>query len=258
VTVPLLAGGYVLGVRCSSEGLAELVAELFRHRYRPEAEPPPNLSFAAEPPASGTAPQMLHRLFFGYSRIVRTLSLRRAVDALWHILDSFDLAAGAKLRLAATVLAEGDRAHVFAPRARSWFGDDERRWLKAGFALVDRPVMEFDLARGRLVVPRPEVEWPDPGTWDRGGLVDRPDATQPSGTFKIATWTPTRQTPPTLAGRLVDAARQVEDRQLLDGRELVVRLADVLDQTPDVGGYRDLADLQRSLLRAQADRPRND
>jgi hypothetical protein len=232
VTVPLRAGEHVLGVRAGSAALAALLRELFADRVVPDATPPANLSVHLAPPADG-ATQDLHRLYVTYSRMLRTRSVIRVLDALWHELDIRDVeVARQRLQLSATVVVHEGRAHVLPGHMRRSLVDDQRRWQVDGLQLVDRRLVDLDPVAGTVTVPVSGLADAHAMILDRIGELDvdhRADAPQPSGVLPIAGWVLPEGT---LASRVVEAAGQVADRPAHDGVALIRGLAAFLADVP--------------------------
>jgi hypothetical protein len=256
VTVGLRAGEFVIGVRCDSRETAELIATVFAPRLQTEAQDvPPNLSLKLVSRTSTAGGAGLHLVFDTYRRLVRTRSVDRALEAVWHVLDMHDQAAvgedGPVLR-ATIVVDEHGGAHVFPARLRNLFLDRDRAWGKAGFRLIDRPAQRLDLAGGTLHVPRAAVGSLAPseiavGEW----FAHQPEPPRPAGELVIRSWSPDVWGSTGPAGRVVGAARQVTNRRSLAGGALLSGLAGLLERTPDVASFEDRAHLER-LLRSVA------
>jgi hypothetical protein len=228
VTVPLRAGEHVLGVRAGSAALAALLRELFVDRLVPDASPPANLSVHLAPPATG-GNQDLHRLYVTYSRMLRTRSVIRTVDALWHELDIRDVeVARQRLQLSATVVVHEGRAHVLPGHMRRRVVDDQRRWQADGFQLVDRRLVDLDPGAGTVTIPVSGLSDAHEAIRNRIGELGvdhRADALRPLGVLPIAGWVLPEGT---LASRVVEAAGQVVDRPAHDGVALIRGLAELL------------------------------
>jgi hypothetical protein len=233
VTVPLQAGEYVLGVRVGSSEMAVLLRQLFAERVVPAAAPPGNLSLFVAP-VSDQAAQELHRLYVTFTRTVRTRSVGRLLDGLWHELDGRDAREMSDVPLLeATVLVSQGRAHLLPANSRAAIVDDERRWARSGLQLVDRRWLEIDAAEGTVTIPPSglpagKVQIP---SIDGVSVSDREEPAQPVGTFPIGSWT-LSSSPQSLAKQVVFVAGSVLDRQRHDGERLLHQLADLLHRLP--------------------------
>lgn len=235
-TVPLRAGGHVLGVRVGTPEVAELVRTHFADRLEPDATPPPNLSLFLAPRAR-SGPRGLHRLYVNFSPVARARSAIRAFDALWHEVELRDVEASAsRVQLHAAVFVDGDGgAHLLAGQRRRALVDEQRRWAATGLRFVDRRVVDLDVECGTVTVRRSGLAPNHGQLGDRLrllGIDHRDEAPAPEGTFTIASW----QLPAgTLAEKVLAAAGQVGDRAAHDGVALIEGLAQLLARLPDVG-----------------------
>jgi hypothetical protein len=250
VTVPVRAGGYVLGVRAPSEAVGELLWNLLSERVVADAEPPGNLSVFLALPEPGS-PKPLHRLYERHFRNLRTPSPLRVLKALWHELDGYDLRARRdRMLLDGTVLIEGGRAHILPTGARTAIADNERAWERDGFLMVDRRWVEFDLNVGTVTVPDAGLDLDDAASRLVGAGFDvRKGEHRPAGTYPIATWTSARlnQRP---SDRVVIAVRQILDRTRHEGAQMVGAAAQLLEHLPEVGTTWTDGDGFREALRS--------
>ena len=212
----------MLGVRASSEVLGDLLAAAFSDRLVADADPPGNLSvYLGAPGADGVRP--LHRLYDTYARTLRTRSVTRLMDAVWHELDSRDTRLGSDaLLLDVAAVVQDERVHLLPSSWRRVLVDDARRWSRDGLMVVDRRIVELDVVTASVRIPASGFAWPA-GTYERllaTSVEDRPEPVQPAGEFPIASWTTdSRAVRP--AVRLTQAATRVADR---DHRLNVTRL----------------------------------
>lgn len=153
-TVAVRAGRFVLGVRTNTEAGAEVVSRLFDDRLLEGARPPANLSLWLAPDADG-AVGGLHRTYLAHVRMERGRSARRAIDTVWHELDGVDAMAEGRRVFDLTVLVRDGRAHLFPGWLRVAVIDDQRRWERAGFVVLERRWIEVDLASHEVLVPAP-------------------------------------------------------------------------------------------------------
>ena len=245
VTVPLLAGDHVLGVRANTHELGRLLSSLFADRLVPETAPPGNISVYVAKEAVG-GPQELHRLYATHTRRIRTRSVRRILGGLWHELDTRDeRAARRSLMVDATVVVRDERAHLLPAALRRSIVDNERRWSKHGFRLVDRRWLVIDVAAGTVSLPRPRLKW-DAEVADQIADMDLADReTEPAseGSIQIASWNPTLHEG-SLADRVALAGEQLLDRRQLVPPEVIRSLAELLARLPQV----DAPDADRARL----------
>jgi len=234
VTVPLRAGNYVLGVRANTSAVGDLVRDVFADRVVEEANPPGNISVLLAPVAA-EGPQELHRVYLTYARMLRTRSVRRVLEAMWHFLDAYDRQAAAdSLQVVATVFLAGGRAHLLPADERKQLVDEERQWNREGFVLVDRAALGLDLDDMTVTIPECGLEWTDEMNARVAalGLDDRPAGVRSKpGTYPIASWTAAANAR-TVAARVVNAGGQVVDLPDHGGVRLVRRLAEVLRDMP--------------------------
>ena len=238
----------MLGVRANTHEVAELLRQVFTDRVVPAAAPPGNLSVRLAAAQAGV--QELHRLYIGTARVLRTRSVARAVETLWHELDLRDAEASQHLvLLSATVLIRDGAAHLVPSIWRRAVLDQERQWRDAGFRLVDRRFVALDAASGTIDVPDSGLAGATEairGAVMAAGLLDRDEASaHPAGRFPIRNWV----LPPaerTLAARVVESAGQVVHRTQHDGEALINALAAFLPQL-SVPVWHDMKDLRGKL-----------
>ena len=249
VTVPVRAGDYVLGVRCSSDALARVLQQLFPDRYVPTAEPPANLSvFLAA--AAGDGAQEVHRLYRNCGRLVRTRSVRRVFETLWHELDAHDVrAAGRVVLVDVLALVRDGEAYLIPRRYRRDVVDDERRWTRDGFRRVDRRWLEFDAATGTVTVPSTDLPVDDilASIASKLGVEHRAEPPTPAGTFPIRSWVLSgRRLSP--AGRLMTATTLLLDRHQHVDVQLMGQMADLVERLPSLDqGYAKTEELRIRL-----------
>jgi hypothetical protein len=251
-TVALRAGEYVLGVRVNSVGSAALVRDLFTERHTPDANPPGNLSLWLEKPATG-GPQPLHRFYQTYALALRSRSVRRMLDLLWHELEAFDDRCAPQHLLAdvAVVIDEHGGAHLLNTRWRRAILHDERRWVRSGFRPVVRRWIRIDLSAGRIDVPASSLHWEGPSRAqvEALDLADRDVGADPAGSFRIVTWT-VHPDELSLASRAMAAAGSLLDRTSHDGQGLVQETIRLLEGLGEVeSGWIGLEGLQARLAR---------
>lgn len=252
--VPLRAGEHVLGVRASSEELVRLLETAFASRLVRDASPPPNYSVLV-PQSPEEGPRQLLWLFDGHARWVRTRSMRRLLDALWHHLDAHEArAVRSSMLVAATVLVKDGCAHLVPSTWRRRVLVDERAWERHGFRLVDRPWMAFDPGAGTVTVPPSGLAW-SRRLGQRLHAVAPAGAeavARPAGEFAIVTWT-VRSGPASLAEATVRAADDVLDR-VRHGAPLVSELAALLSRlTPVETSWSRLRELPAMLARLHSE-----
>jgi hypothetical protein len=250
--VPVAAGGYVLGIRANTAGVADLVRDLFPDRLVAGASPDRNYSLWLAPRADDGV-RDLHRLYRTFVRTIRTRSARRAIDTLWHELDTRDVrASGAEPLFDVTVFVRDGEAHVLPGVLRRTVVDDLRRWEQEGFRLVERGWTSVDLATGEIVVPAPRFPISDAELTARLAALsfdDRDEGLTLAGRFPIATWT-TGKGGQSAASRVGQAAMQILDREDHLGPALLGCLAMFLPRVGDLGPRWDGLDgLRSGLLR---------
>ena len=233
-TVPVRAGQYVLGVRVNSEDAATVLHEVFADRVVVGADPPGNLSLWLSPDSTDGV-QELHRLFWNCSSVLRTLSVRRAIAALWHHFEAADArSVGHSPLVDATVLVAEEAAHLLPPHWRELVVKHERHWTREGFRLVDRPWHAVDFGSARIAVQQPVYTEEQNAALlrliDGSHVADRDVPLVAPGSLKIESWTLTaRET--TAATRVLLAAKQVLN--LVDhGAPLVRQLVDLMSTVP--------------------------
>jgi hypothetical protein len=237
----------VVGVRVNSRAAADILVELFADRHVPDAQPPPNVSvFLAS--SSGRGIQDLHRVYLQDRRALRSRSVIRVFQAVWHVLDGLgQIETGVLPLLEATVLLENGRAHVLDAGRRPRLADDERRWQTAGFRLIDRPFVTLDLGRAAVEVPVCPITADQihrRSLLELGG-ADRSAPPPPAGRYPLASWSPGEAD--TRAGRVARAVGRIVNRGGLDGHGLVRSVAAQLERLPDGAGIADPAELRRWL-----------
>ena len=238
-TIPLRAGGYVLGARVNTLAVADLLRELFAERVVDRADPPSNLSLHLSVDSDGEeAARRLHQLYLGCSLQQRTRDPLRTVGALWHELRGHDVRwARRQLLLDAAVLVKDGRAHILPASVRRHVVDDLRRWEMYGLHLWDARWVELDLSTAEVVLRSPpfadavsSVEARSHGL----GIEVRSDSGREAGRLPIASWTVARgiRSP---AERVMRAAGQLLDRADHLDASGVRQLAAILAETGDLG-----------------------
>lgn len=233
-TVPLRAGDRVIGVRTSSRGAEHLVRAAFADRIVPGTEPPPNYSLVLAPRVTGVS-QDLHVLYATYQVRVRTRSVARAMEALWHELEARDQRArGVFPLIDACVVVNDGSSHLLPSFWRRGVEAAHRRWQREGFVLVDRPWFAIDIDRATISIPPPAV-WIDADTVAELELEDRMEARPAPGELAIGSWTTAygHQSP---AQRVVTASTMVVDRRAHDLNPVVRTLAARLPAIPAIEG----------------------
>lgn len=238
-TVPLRAGEYVLGARVNTPAVADLVREVFRERVVEGANPPNNLSLRLTVDSMDKrAARQLHQLYLECSLQQRTRDPFRAIGALWHELNGYDVRwEQTSLVLDATVLLQRDRAHILPAFVRRHVVGDQRRWESLGLRVWDARWVPLDLATGEVVLQQPSFT--DAASDIEAGLRDLGIAADPAPAgaterVPIASWTVPRgmRSP---AERVMRATGQILDRpDHLDAND-VRRLALLLSETDDLG-----------------------
>lgn len=123
----------------------------------PGLDPAPNFSVQLAG-HDGDDASGFHFLYRGFTPVVRTLDLRRLVDAVFGHLDSLQLPGPAGyLRLNVLALVRDGSAVLCPPDLRQALAALERRLNAAGFSVVDRPFATVDPATGELVVEEPRL-----------------------------------------------------------------------------------------------------
>ncbi len=252
--VPVSAGGFVLGVRVNAPEVGVLLRELFAERVVPGALPDRNYSLWLSPRADDGVAE-IHRLYRTFVRAMRSRSVRRTLDTLWHELDVRDVrAAGVETLFDVTVLVRDAQAHLLPGPLRRAIVDDLRRWERAGFRLVERSWVVLDIAAGEVVVPAPRWPLSAPEISERIAALDVDDrdaGCAVSGRFPIATWT-TDGGEHTTAARVGQAGMQVLDREQRLSPELLVGLSTLLPTVGDLAPAWDGLDALRCALHALA------
>lgn len=224
-------------MRASSEDAAKLLTERFADRHEPSAEPPGNLSLWLAAPSAG-ATQDLHRLYETYARALRTRSVTRALGALWHELDQRDLRATGRQLLAdvTTVVDVHGRAHLLNRRWRRRIVDDERRWQRAGFRLVERRWATIDPQAGTVSAPPAPASLGEAALGERIatlGVDHRAEGVLQAGSWPIVSWTMETR-PLTRAQQVALAAGSVLDLRGPAGVTVVRGVARLLAELPEL------------------------
>jgi hypothetical protein len=235
----------------NSRELGDLVRYLFQPRVVNNAHPPSNLSILL---ASGTERQTtkeLHRLYITFVRWVRSRSVRRILDALSHTLDAYDVREdGEETLIDATVLIRGGGAHLIPGDWRKWIVDQDRRWARDGFQLVDRRWVTLGVDSATVTVPQSGAKL-EPHVDELIAALDvddGPTVPQAVGTFPIASWT-LSSIEQSLAWRIIAAGGSVLDRERYAGRDLVSGLRQIIVGLPSVEpDWENMDGLRQALL----------
>lgn len=255
--VAVRAGPRYFGVRTNSSALSELLAALYADvAIDADSTVDRNFSLWLEP-TNTSGIRDLHRVYRGFIRAIRTRSVRRAMDTLWHELDVQEVRLSHERALFDVMAFIRDgRAHLFPGNLRRFVVDEQRRWEREGFRLVERPWLEVDLESGDVVVPAVAYSLPQEQVERRLAameLDDRDEGTPLIGRFPVATWT-TGQGDQTLASRVGQAGFQLVDRDQRLSADRLRGLAGLLGDVPPIGGdWRDLGQL-RAAMQATATR----
>lgn len=231
--VGVLAGGHSIGVRTNEPAIASALRTVFRDRLSGPGAAPNMSVWAARATEGPVSP--LHIVYAPYSRALRSRSLSRVIEFVWSDMDvRARVADGRVVMLDAVIAVRGGEAVVLPARFRQKLVDDQRRWQQAGFRLLDRRSVEFDVRSGDIIAPE------GPGSdalaaWSselRGiGLLDAPEPTPPSGRFAIRAWVRPHGSGSSLAERVATAASAfvltsaTQSHGFLPGLTLVLRRA---------------------------------
>ncbi len=226
-----------------------VLQELFAGRFIQAAEPPPNLSvyLAAW---TGDGEQEVHRLYWNCERLVRTRSVSRVLETLWHMLDAYDVRAAERVKLVNSIalFREGE-VYLIPRRYRRSVVDEERRWIKLGFQRIDRRWLEFDAAAGTVTVPATDLPVDEvvASIASKLEVEHRAEPSAPAGTFPIRGWVLTgRRLSP--AGRLTAATSLLLDRHQHVDAQLVMQMAELLERLPPLDqGYLKPEELRTRL-----------
>lgn len=179
----------------------------------------------------------LHHLFSGHTMLIRSLSPGRVVRALVAHLDELHhvRAPGPELRLRQLVLVRDGGVLLLPSSARGHIVVKERRFQRAGIAVLDAPFAHVDLDTAELVVRPPELE-------ARLAPLDAADAPFPEhpraepsvvpGRYRITGWIFPGQQPPapvTRAQAVFHAARDAVDLRTRDAATTLADLGAVFD-----------------------------
>ena len=238
-TIPLRAGGYILGARVNTDTVADVVRGFFADRVVDRADPPSNLSLHLAVGSGEESPaRRLHRLYLGCSLQQRSRDPLRALGALWHELQGQDMRwARAVPLLDATVLVKDRRAHVLPRSFRGHVVGDLRRLESQGLRLWDARWVALDLIAGEVVLHAPPFVDDMPAIEARlcdAGIELASSQVGESGRLPIASWTVARgeRSP---AERLMRAVGQILDRPDHLDADDVRRLGALLVETDDLG-----------------------
>lgn len=141
------AGGVHIGVRADSEALGVALRSALAANVVDTVEAPANYSVRL-----GAAPDDFSFLYWGGTTAVRTLDARRLLGALFrHVFAHGDPPPGI-LRGTGLVVEREGQVLVAPPSLRNDLARLEPLLARRGFAVLDDPWAEIDVATGELVV----------------------------------------------------------------------------------------------------------
>lgn len=179
-------------MRCSAEGLLQLMREAFGAYTVSGVDAPAALSVRVGASGDGGKAQGFHLIFRHAQQVLRTRDPDRLARALVAQLSAYEPVRGGLLRLPGVALVRDGEALIACLAARSSFDLLERRLNANGLLLVDEPFIVVDPATAELVVPEPAlgVDWAALG---RVGAVvggqRREEPSAPPGRYRLSRWT---------------------------------------------------------------------
>jgi hypothetical protein len=217
----------------------DLVEYLFGTRVQRNTQAPGNLSIWVAPIEEDRF-RSFHRLYETHRLALRTKSLRRTLDLLWHELDgwvrrsySYSYGDTDRLLIDTVVAIHMGRAHLLDARWRRALAREERRWVRAGFRILDRRWVELHLRSRSIEIAPSGLAWDDTALeylHQLHPIGDRVEP-QPKGIFPIASWSMDIDEV-SLASRVLALGGCVLDRERYDGQTLIDGLASFAQTIP--------------------------